>query len=453
MNIKSILIGAAAAAAAATSAQAADLPSAPEPVDYVRVCDAFGSGFYYLPGTETCVKVGGRIRTEFRVRNFGDDAPDLSVGFQNRDQNGTEFRARGYIRVDSRTNTEYGILRTYASLWIQNQTGAGNVPSLEFGFIQFGGLTAGRAISFFENYAGDTFASIQSWGGTDIFSTNLFAYTYSFGNGFSATASIEDGLQNRGSILGRSAGIAAGNAHLSTGSAAITTTIPVAGGALRGDIYGGHRLPDFVANLRVDQGWGSAQIMGVLHQVWNTHAGTANSLGLANFGIGGVDGVVNDDGLAANTADSELGWAIAGGVTVNVPQIGHGDTVTFQAGYSEGATGYVTSGLPNTIDAALSADGTNIELTDTWTISGGFNHNWTAHWSSAFNIAYTDFDVAYGDQFDIKSTSIQGNLVWAPSKGFLIGAEVNYTDRDYDSASTLEDTQQLGALIRIQRTF
>ncbi|SOC18019.1 porin, partial [Stappia indica] len=43
MNIKSILLGASAAALAATGAQAADLPVAPEPVDYVRVCDAFGT--------------------------------------------------------------------------------------------------------------------------------------------------------------------------------------------------------------------------------------------------------------------------------------------------------------------------------------------------------------------------------------------------------------------------
>lgn len=60
MNIKSILLGASAAALAATGAQAADLPVAPEPVDYVRVCDAFGTGFFYLPGTETCLKIGGR---------------------------------------------------------------------------------------------------------------------------------------------------------------------------------------------------------------------------------------------------------------------------------------------------------------------------------------------------------------------------------------------------------
>ncbi|MTI42006.1 porin, partial [Roseibium hamelinense] len=74
MNFKSLMLGAA-AAAAATTAQAADLPVAPEPVDYVRVCDAYGSRFYYIPGTETCLRVGGRVRVEYKTSNFADNGP------------------------------------------------------------------------------------------------------------------------------------------------------------------------------------------------------------------------------------------------------------------------------------------------------------------------------------------------------------------------------------------
>ena len=35
--------------------------------------------------------------------------------------------------------------------------------------------------------------------------------------------------------------------------------------------YAGFQSPDIVANLRVDQAWGSAQIMGALHQVATTY--------------------------------------------------------------------------------------------------------------------------------------------------------------------------------------
>ena len=64
MNIKSLLIGSAAALVAVSGARAADaiVAAEPEPVEYVRVCDAFGTGFFYIPGTETCLRIHGYVR-------------------------------------------------------------------------------------------------------------------------------------------------------------------------------------------------------------------------------------------------------------------------------------------------------------------------------------------------------------------------------------------------------
>ncbi len=75
MNIKSLLLGSAAALAAVSGAQAADaiVAAEPEPMEYVRVCDAFGTGYFYIPGTETCLKIGGFIRVQ---GSFGEDAAD-----------------------------------------------------------------------------------------------------------------------------------------------------------------------------------------------------------------------------------------------------------------------------------------------------------------------------------------------------------------------------------------
>ena len=72
MNIKSLLLGSAAALVAVTGARAADavVVAEPEPVEYVRVCDVYGAGFYYMPGTETCLKVSGYIRYDIGA---GDD--------------------------------------------------------------------------------------------------------------------------------------------------------------------------------------------------------------------------------------------------------------------------------------------------------------------------------------------------------------------------------------------
>ncbi len=77
MNIKSLLIGSAAALAAVSGAKAADaiVAAEPEPLEYVRVCDAFGAGFFYIPGTETCLKFDGYVRFQ---TGFGRDSSGTS---------------------------------------------------------------------------------------------------------------------------------------------------------------------------------------------------------------------------------------------------------------------------------------------------------------------------------------------------------------------------------------
>ena len=107
MNIKSILLGASAAALAATGAQAADLPVAPEPVDYVRVCDAFGTGFFYIPGTETCLKIGGGVRAEFRMFDVLDNG---GSAWDARTDTSTGLRARGYMNLVSLKGCLYAFL-------------------------------------------------------------------------------------------------------------------------------------------------------------------------------------------------------------------------------------------------------------------------------------------------------------------------------------------------------
>ncbi|HWL06142.1 MAG TPA: porin, partial [Xanthobacteraceae bacterium] len=60
--VKSLLLGGAAGLIAFTGAQAADLPVKAKPVSYVKICDLYGAGYFYVPGTETCIKLGGYVR-------------------------------------------------------------------------------------------------------------------------------------------------------------------------------------------------------------------------------------------------------------------------------------------------------------------------------------------------------------------------------------------------------
>ena len=81
MKIKSLLLGSAAALVAATGAQAADaIVVEPEPVEYVRICDAYGSGFFYIPGTETCIAFSGFVRSSYEKVHIKDLETTIAGG-------------------------------------------------------------------------------------------------------------------------------------------------------------------------------------------------------------------------------------------------------------------------------------------------------------------------------------------------------------------------------------
>jgi hypothetical protein len=146
MNIKSLLIGSAAALAAVSGAQAADaiVAAEPEPLEYVRVCDAFGAGYFYIPGTETCLRIGGEVR--FTV-GFGED-----VGA---DETSDWYSAtRGRVFFDTKSDSELGTIGTYIRLQ-GNYSSEGGVPSsgvsLEQAYITVGGLKAGKALTWWDD--------------------------------------------------------------------------------------------------------------------------------------------------------------------------------------------------------------------------------------------------------------------------------------------------------------
>jgi hypothetical protein len=63
--VKSLLLGSAAGLVAVAGAQAADLPvRKAAPVDYVRVCTTYGAGYFFIPGTDTCLRISGFVHAE-----------------------------------------------------------------------------------------------------------------------------------------------------------------------------------------------------------------------------------------------------------------------------------------------------------------------------------------------------------------------------------------------------
>ena len=107
MNIKSLLLGSAAALAVVSGAQAADaiVAAEPEPMEYVRVCDAFGTGYFYIPGTETCLKIGGEVRATVY---FADDINGVAV-----DNGDWESEVRARLTFETKNDSEIGTIGSY----------------------------------------------------------------------------------------------------------------------------------------------------------------------------------------------------------------------------------------------------------------------------------------------------------------------------------------------------
>ena len=189
MNIKSLLIGSAAALAAVSGAQAADaiVAAEPEPMEYVRVCDAFGTGFFYIPGTETCLKIGGFVRFQ---TSFGRD--ELGDMFQGKDNDRSDWDAHTLVDInfDARTDTELGTLRSYINIEAASGSkgstswdGAQFITSregqsffIDEAFIELGGFKVGRFYSWWDsgiNGENDSLGNVTNF--------DSIAYTYDGG--------------------------------------------------------------------------------------------------------------------------------------------------------------------------------------------------------------------------------------------------------------------------------
>src|SRR4030081_1375102 len=159
LSIRPLILGTAAGLLAIGGAQAADLPVKAKAVEYVRICSLYGAGFFYIPGTDTCIKLGGYLRVDTTFNGAGvQDTPAWSgdPGQGNRYRDYYSTRARLALTVDTRTATEYGVVRTFGQgdFTFDTPSGArggsaGSVFGAVFLFIQFAGFTFGKSASAF----------------------------------------------------------------------------------------------------------------------------------------------------------------------------------------------------------------------------------------------------------------------------------------------------------------
>src|SRR5688500_9085556 len=189
--VKSLLLGSAAGIVAVAGAQAADLPVKAKPVEYVKICSLYGAGYYYMPGTDICLKLGGYVRYQLNVGpgNNISGGPQHGTGGRNTriDEQDVLQRVRALLTIDTRQQTAYGTLRSYLLMGYSHDVSAPtSAPSLYVsrGFIQIAGFTFGKATSFFDIFPNASFSynAGNNWSGdSGDGGVILMTYTAQFG--------------------------------------------------------------------------------------------------------------------------------------------------------------------------------------------------------------------------------------------------------------------------------
>jgi hypothetical protein len=486
--IKSILLGSAAGLVAVASAQAADLPTRKAaPVEYVRVCNVGGITGWTMPGSDTCVKISGFMTAHFIGGNIsnqynsassvpalapiatalnptgigpggphisqvlmvqggdgpaagtpifnaatgkaiGVSLPNQQNGTFNRDQVGWNIRAN--LGFDFASNTAYGPLIGHMDFNSDLGSGLdsprGSFTYVNTGYVTWAGITAGKAQSFYSFVGGgDNWNNFFSPDQKGFNEPVLFAYTASFGGGFTATIAAQSQGTNGASGGGTNETGGFSGATNNSGTGLFAGSVPGP------TTYGGQRWPDIVGALHVKQGWGEAQVSGVIH---NVNVRDYNYFDSASCGITAV--------AACDAQQNKVGWGVDAGVKVNLQGwngiFASGDDILFTGSYTRNATWY--SGLPdaqNGENGQVNGNGQQMFLADSyfnpltnqwstptaWSVSGLLEHHWTP-------TIYTDLEGSVGG---VRWSGMNGSVlgvgtgVLSPSAfTWLIGADIGW---------------------------
>lgn len=424
--IKNVLLGSVAGLAMVGTAAAADLPVKAKAAEYVKICSTYGAGFYYIPGTDTCLKVGGYVTADTYFADIEGttrvNTPAGSLTIKDDPDGQTYFYTRVGVQLDARTQTEYGTLRSYFEgrfeagefygFGQEIETGefsfndeSLNDVYLKYGYIQFAGFTFGRATSAFDFWAGDGWQGIQPGNFYSYTTANVIQYTADFGNGFSATIAVEDAYARDDEFANFV-------------------------------LLSGQQVPDIVANIAYEGSWGAFKIAGAYHDIGDW----------APLGGGGF---FNQD---------SSGWAALAGVRFDFAET---TTLYVEGAYAQGAPGYL--GLSGTIPV-VDAFGNAVSG---WYVGGSLIHYWTPSVFTTVVGSYTatdnfQVDTVFDDSFssvDFTGYNVGVNIGWIPVKGLTLVLQYDYLNAEYSGsdwaipASFSEEVSQNRVVFSAKRTF
>ncbi|MGY3361811.1 hypothetical protein ACVWZK_008474 [Bradyrhizobium sp. GM0.4] len=434
-----------------------------------------------------------------------DAASSGLAGARNRLTNYYQTLARQDLKIDTRTATEYGVVRTFFEGVFSWRTGsyngagttavngstaynsapagtngagsiAGGSLGVYYAFIQFAGFTFGKAESQFRTPWAQYPANNFELPGSGWDPVNQVTYTADFGQGITASFSAQDQVQNYTTNIWNVSG---------------ATAAGLAAGAYGANDIGGTRAPDLVAMLRVDQAWGLFQASVAAH---DNHA--------AYYGADETTGHPGD----------KWGWAGQLALSIKNLPTGAGDTINLTGVYANGASRYVfqdymsstyamyggtgLAGAYQSLGIAGVADsvfvtGAGQQLTTTYGFNGGYTHNWDPYWNSSIfggwaAVRYNGTAKGYicgafvaslalssgvgGCNPDFNYAVIGTKTSWTPVKNLTFTGELAYMMLDQKYAGTvalplqsgvakpaavyeLKDQSSLVLLLRAQRNF
>jgi len=424
-TVKGLVLGSVASLLAIGAAQAADLPVKAKAVEYVKICSAYGTGFWYIPGTDTCMKIGGYLRADvtFNGSIHGQPAWSGDLGQQNRYRDYFTDRARMALTIDTRTASDYGVVRTFVQANFQFSTQASNTvnpvsftgsPSAgtqsnllggpgegyavpEYIFLQFAGFTFGRSASAYaspwQGFPGNISSFLLGGQNTDT-GVNNIQYTANFGNGVTGTIGLDDPV-----VWDRT--------NVYNLALALNATL---GGS---NAYAGVHAPDIVGNIRVDQAWGLFQISADAHEVSGSY-NVLNSAAVPAGSIGPAGAAPTGFSEISGHPDTKWGGSVMAALQIKNIPTGPGDDIKMDVSYAKGITknviatsatspsfamygssniGYQSVGFGATTDAvylpAFAGGDGSLHLTESYGIRGAFNHSWDEHWSSSLYGSYS----------------------------------------------------------------
>ncbi len=391
----------------------------------MRVCDAYGAGFFYIPGTETCLRISGYVWYQVGAGNFADDtirlggvgalAPFIDVGTETLgalddvEGDGWMKQTRARVNIDARQETEWGSLRSRIRLQSTWGTQEDGPLTVDQAYIELGGLMMGYSESFWADSknGGPSNYGSHSWHGMyyGYQQRHLIGYRFDGGNGFFAAISLEDD-------------------------------------ALSGEGY----MPDVVAKIGISQGWGAVWAKVAYDESFDGPA-TLFDIPLAT---------VNSGGFGAQL-----------GVQINVPNM-TGSSLRLMAFYADGAHAY-NVGSP-TINAALgftalpsfipgvplipgaSAGGAFFGGAE-WSILASYNHQFTSTFGASVAVQYfSDLYVAGTDILTgVDAWSGELSLVWLPVQDFEVRTEIHYDD--VGSIGAFDPDGTVSGYLRFTRYF